>query len=82
MSAVLRVSALLSSHSTFRASRPLMAAWVVVASTATPCGTITTSCTPFTAFAAVASKLLGAAPKRGGWATTATSMSGSLRSWV
>jgi len=55
---------------------------VAVATTATPSGTSTTSVTPFTFFASVASKDTSLAPKDGGHAITAASKPGSLTSMV
>ena len=66
MAAVLRFSALLSSHSTLSASRPSFAAQKLLATTATPRGTCTTSTTPGTALAAVASNDFTVAPNSGG----------------
>ncbi len=72
----------LSSHAILSASRPFFAAQKLVARTATPFGTSTTNRTPGTLDVAVASSDLSAAPKRGGCATTAVSMSESFTSCV
>ncbi len=77
-----RCSALLSSHSTLRAARPLRAAQKPLARTATPAGTSTTSATPGTLSAAALSTDFTVAPKTGGRAITAVSMSGMLTSIV
>ncbi len=53
-----------------------MADQVSLATTAIPRGVSTTSTTPFTCLAAVASNAFALAPKRGGWAMTAVSMPG------
>ena len=71
-----RFSALASSHSTFSASRPVRAAQVLCATTATPDGICTTSTTPGTLRAAAASNLSTLAPNLGAWATMAVSMLG------
>jgi hypothetical protein len=54
-----------------------MAAWVEPASTATPCGSTTTSTTPLTARAALSSTDFTTPPKRGERAKVATSMPGT-----
>jgi hypothetical protein len=72
----------LSSHCTFSASRPWVADQKFVASTATPVGISTTCRTPGIFCTAEASNDVRLAPKRGACATTAVSMSGSLKSWV
>ena len=59
-----------------------MAAQVPRATTAIPAGIGTTSTTPGTCRAVAASKDFTVAPKRGGRATTAVSMSGRRRSAV
>ena len=82
MSVVPSLKALLSSQVTLRASRPFLADQKSFASTATPFWIATTSTTPATAFAPVASKDLTVVPKRGGWATRAVSMPGSFTSLV
>ncbi len=71
-----------SSHSTASASRPFFACQKSDAITATPCGTASTSTTPFTSFARAASNDLTLVPKRGGCATTAVSIPGSFTSCV
>jgi hypothetical protein len=71
-----------SSHCTLSARRPCIAAHVPVATTATPSGTSTTSVTPCTFFASVASKDTSLAPKLGGHAITAVSNPGSFTSAV
>ena len=77
ISDVPRISASASSQTILvSASRPWIAAQVFSASTATPFGTATTSTTPGTFFAAVASKLFSLAPKRSGRRSTAVSMPG------
>ena len=53
-----------------------------MATTATPSGTCTTSVTPLTFFASVASNETSLAPNDGGHAITAVSRPGSLRSIV
>jgi hypothetical protein len=70
-SGVPRFSAALSSHSTLSALRPCMAFQVLSATTATPRGISTTSTTPFTCLAAVASNDFTLAPNNGGRCTTA-----------
>jgi len=72
----LRISALLSSHSTLSASRPSFAAQKFLATTATPRGTCTTLTTPVTAMVAPSSKDLTVAPNSGGRRSSATSMPG------
>ncbi len=76
------VSALESSHFTTTASRPLRAAQVLSATTATPVGIWKTSTTPGTFFAAVASNEATFAPNFGAWATMAVSILGRWTSWV
>jgi len=71
-----------SSHCTFSALRPLSAAQVPLATTATPSGTCTTSVTPFTLSASLASNATTLAPNDGGNAITAVSMPGSFMSIV
>ena len=70
-----------SSHTTLSARRPLSAAHVLVATTATPLETCTTSFTPLTCLAAPASKLFTLAPATsGGRSIEAISMPGTLTS--
>ena len=82
ISAVPSVFAFDSSHSTVRASRPCLAAQKCWPSTATPVGICTTSTTPATAFAFVASNDFTVAPNRGACATTAVSIPGNFTSCV
>src|SRR5580692_11639384 len=82
MASVLRFSALLSSQATLSASRPCFAAQKLLATTATPRDTCTTSTTPGTALAAVASNDLTVAPNCGGRCSTATSIFGNVTSSV
>ncbi len=78
--AVPRFSAPASSQLTTSASRPFLADHMSRPTTATPRGICTTSMTPGTAFAFVASNELTFAPKRGGRMTTAVIMPGSMTS--
>jgi hypothetical protein len=71
-----------SSQVVFSARRPCCAAHVLRATTATPSGTATTSVTPLTFLAAVASNDTSFAPNDGGNAITAVSRPGSLTSPV
>src|SRR6185369_6098609 len=66
MASVERISALLSSHSTFSASWPCRAAQVFSAMTATPCGTVMTSMTPAILRASASLTDFTVPPKRGG----------------
>ena len=79
-SVVPRFSASDSSQVTLNASRPFFADHMSRPTTATPRGICTTSTTPATAFALVASNELARAPKRGGRMTTAVIISGSITS--
>ena len=81
-SSELRFSAELSSQSTDRARRPFLAAQKPLARTAIPCGISTTSTTPATSLAAVASNLATVAPKTGGLSMTAVSIPGKEKSKV
>ena len=76
IAAVPRFSAADSSQVTRSASRPFLADHMSRATTATPRGICTTSTTPGTAFAWVASKELTLPPKRGGRMTTAVIIPG------
>src|SRR5262249_23753935 len=60
----------------------LIAAHMFSPTTATPRGMATTSTTPFTALALLASKDLTVAPNIGGWTMTAVSIPGNLTSIV
>src|SRR6266480_426058 len=75
-----RFSAPDSSHVTLSASRPFLADHMSLPITATPRGICTTSITPATALALVASNELTLPPKRGGRMTTAVIMPGSMTS--
>ena len=69
-------AALASSQATVSASRPLMAAQVFLAITATPTGRVSTSMTPGTLRAAASSTLFTVPPKRGLRASTAVTWPG------
>src|SRR5438093_2167409 len=80
ISAVERVSALLVSQVTLRASRPCMAGHVSIPTTATPDEICTTSTTPSTFFASVASNEATFAPNRSERLTIAVNVPGLLTS--
>ncbi len=77
-----RFSALDSSQVATTASRPLRAAQVFSATTATPVGIWKMSTTPGTFLAALASNEATFAPNFGAWTTMAVSMLGRWTSWV
>ena len=79
MSGVLMANVALS-YSIVSAFAPLSAAPVCVATTATPCETCTTSVTPLTAFALLASNDFTTLPKTGGCTTVANFRPGTRAS--